>query len=70
MMRNDIPFDLCGKTIVGTYFDVPVMGMVVESRLRHGKEIIHYVELNTAVEVFGSLRNSVIVNHADIVSLA
>lgn len=55
-------WDLTGKQIVGNYVDTfKVSGIVRESRVGFGGLVRHYVNLDVPVKVFGSERQSVVI---------
>lgn len=56
-----------GLKVTGMYLgDIPVSGKVRRSLSTYGGGIKHYVDLDTPVKVFGSIRETVILNHEDI----
>ena len=57
-------WDLTGLRVYGIYQDLfPCGGIVSESRVKYGGEVTHTVELNTPIEVFGAIRDRVIMEH-------
>lgn len=60
-------WNLEGMTVTGKYMDeFPITGKVRVSRVAYGGGIKHHIDLDTPIEVYGSIRDSVIVNHFDI----
>ena len=49
--------------------EYPVTGKVRLSRVKYGGEISHHVELDPPLELFGELRNTVILEHKHIESV-
>jgi hypothetical protein len=65
-MKNDI-WNLEGMKVWGTYLNTfPVGGTVTESRVKYGGKVCHTVKLNSPIEVFGAIRETVILEHSDI----
>lgn len=60
-------WDLEGMTVSGKYMgEFPVTGKVRLSRVKYGGWVTHHVDLDTPIEVYGSIRDSVILNQHDI----
>lgn len=63
-------WNLEGMTITGKYMgDFPVTGKVRLSRVKYGGVVSHHVDLDTPIEVFGNMRDQVILNHYEIESV-
>lgn len=63
-------WNLEGMTITGKYMgDFPVTGKVRLSRVKYGGVVSHHVDLDTPIEVFGNMRDKVILNHYEIESV-
>lgn len=60
-------WNLEGLVIEGRYLgEFPVTGRVELSRFSYGGRIRHHVKLNTPVEVYGAIRDFVIMDHFNI----
>jgi hypothetical protein len=58
---------LDGKRIVGMYMgEYPVSGTVYLSRVKYGGGMSHHVTLNSPIEVFGAVRESIILDANEI----
>jgi hypothetical protein len=56
-----------GLSVEGKYLDeFPVSGSVVLSRVAYGGAVKHTVVLATPIEVYGAMRERVILDHKDI----
>lgn len=56
-------WDLTGKQVIVNYVDTfKVSGVVRESRITYGGVVRHYINLDVPVKVFGSERDSVVVD--------
>jgi hypothetical protein len=55
-------WNLEGLTVRGTYFGVPVEGVVTESRVKYGGTVQHTVDLFFPITVFGDERTSVLLD--------
>ena len=54
-------WDLSGKKVRGTYMnEVDIQGVVESSRIKYGGDVIHYVKLDEPKEIYGSLRDVVV----------
>jgi hypothetical protein len=63
-------WDLTGMTVSGQYMgEIPVTGKVRLSRVKYGGEISHHVDLDTPMNIFGSIRNTVILEHKHVESV-
>jgi hypothetical protein len=63
-------WNLEGQRVSGMYLgQFPVTGIVRESRVRYGGRVSHTVELENPVEVFGAVRESVILYDGSIEDL-
>lgn len=63
-------WNLEGKKVTGTYLqEFPVTGQVSLSRVAYGGEVHHYVVLDTPIEVYGRLADTVILRHGEIAEL-
>ena len=59
-------WNLEGLTVRGTYFGVPVEGVVTESRVKYGGTVQHTVDLFFPITVFGSERTTVLLDANEI----
>lgn len=50
--------------------DFPVQGIVTLSRVKYGGGVSHHIKLDLPLVVYGAVRDTVIVEHADIYSVA
>jgi hypothetical protein len=58
---------LDGMRIIGMYMgDYPVSGTVRLSRVKYGNGMSHHVTLDNPINVFGAVRDSVILNENEI----
>lgn len=58
---------LDGRRVVGMYMgDYPVSGIVRLSRVKYGGGMSHHVTLNSPIEVFGAVRESIILDAKEI----
>lgn len=56
-----------GFEVEGLYMgDIPVSGTVYLSRVKYGGGVSHHVDLSEEINVFGEMRDSVILDHKDI----
>ena len=63
-------WNLENMIVSGQYMgEYPVTGKVRLSRVKYGGEISHHVELESPLELFGELRNTVILEHKHIESV-
>jgi hypothetical protein len=60
---NYAQWDLTGLRIHGQYLDLDVAGIVESSRVAYGGSIKHTVVLDEPLNVYGTMRERVIVNH-------
>lgn len=59
-----------GMTVTGKYLgEFPVTGKVELSRVKYGGEVSHHVVLETPIEVYGEMRDRVILEHRNIESV-
>ena len=57
-------WNLEGMRVVGSYMgQIPVTGKVELSRVQYGGEVSHHIALDTPVEVYGAVRDRVILEH-------
>lgn len=60
-------WDLEGMKVFGLYMgQFPVTGKVELSRVAYGGEVKHHVALDTPIEVYGAMRDRVILEHGRI----
>ena len=60
-------WNLEGSFITGLYLDeFQVTGRVRVSRVKYGGGISHHIDLIKPMEIYGSIRDSVIINHCDV----
>lgn len=64
-MSNNTAWVLEGLTVTGLYLDsIPVTGKITLSRVKYGGAITHHLQLDKPVNVYGVIRDSVILeNH-------
>jgi hypothetical protein len=55
-------WNLEGLTVRGTYFGLPVEGVVTESRVKYGGSVQHTVDLFFPITMFGQERTSVLLD--------
>lgn len=61
-------WNLEGLQVEGKYLgEIPVSGVVDLSRIQYGGTVSHHVKLDNAVNVFGAIRERVILNHTEVV---
>jgi len=57
-------WNLEGLTVRGLYMgSMPVAGRVERSRVQYGGEVSHHVVLNVPIQVYGAIRDRVILEH-------
>lgn len=60
-------WDLEGLHVTATYLDeIPVSGRVHLSRVAYGGRVNHHITLDAPINVFGAVRESVIIEHAQV----
>ena len=59
-------WNLEGQTVRGTYFGLPVEGVVTLSRVKFGGTVQHTVELFFPITMFGSERTTVLLDANEI----
>lgn len=60
-------WNLEGSMVAGAYMgEFPVVGRVELSRVKYGGEVSHHIVLEEPIEVYGALRDRVILNHRDV----
>ena len=63
-------WDLEGKTVSATYMgEFPITGKVRLSSVKYGGEVSHHIDLDTPIEIYGNIRESVILEHKHIESV-
>jgi hypothetical protein len=56
-----------GMRVRGTYLDeFPVVGTVTLSRVCYGGTVNHHVRLDTPMQVYSAIRETVILEHKDV----
>ena len=66
-MSNLNQWILEGLTVTGLYLDsIPVEGKVSLSRVKYGGKVSHHVQLIKPIDVYGSSRERVILDHEQI----
>ena len=60
-------WNLEGLTVRGTYFGLPVEGVVTESRVKYGGTVQHTVDLFFPITMFGDERTSVLLDANEVV---
>ena len=57
-------WNLEGLHVEGNYMGLfEVRGVVDESRVKYGGEVAHHIALDTPIEVYGQMRDRVILEH-------
>ena len=60
-------WNLEGMKVSGKYMgEFPVTGKVRLSRVKYGGGVSHHIDLIEPIEIYGSIRESVILNHFEI----
>ena len=60
-------WNLEGLRIQATYLEeIPVAGRVTLSRVAYGGRVNHHIQLDSPINVYGNVRDSVIVEHATV----
>jgi hypothetical protein len=63
-------WNLEGMQVSGLYMGkFPVSGKVWLSRVKYGGEISHHINLDKSVEIYGTERDSVILNHSEVLQV-
>jgi hypothetical protein len=63
----NMAWNLEGKRVNGFYMgQFPYTGMVVESRVKYGGQVQHTIQVDTPFEVYGSVRDHVLVSTTEI----
>lgn len=63
-------WDLTGKRVLGKYLgDQEVVGTVEHSRVALGGRINHYVNLDAAIEVYGAVRDRIILEEPELIRI-
>jgi hypothetical protein len=63
-------WDLEGLTVSGLYLgSIPVKGKVDLSRVEYGGEVSHHVQLESPINIYGEMRERVILMHKHISSI-
>jgi hypothetical protein len=63
-------WDLEGLTVTGLYLgSIPVKGNVDLSRVEYGGEVSHHVQLESPINIYGEMRERVILMHKHISSI-
>ena len=56
-----------GLRVTGRYLDsIKVEGTITLSRVKYGGTLSHHIQLDRPVEVYGAMRDSVILDHSQI----
>jgi hypothetical protein len=64
-------WNLENLNVTAVYLDsIPVAGMVTLSRVRYGGEVSHHITLTSPITVYGTVRDSVIVDHKHIQTIS
>ena len=59
-----------GNLIAGNYMGIfPYSGRIVSSRVKYGGKVQHTVELLSAINVFGDVRNTILVDEDELVAV-
>jgi hypothetical protein len=63
-------WNLEGLTVHGLYMDeFSISGKVRLSRVKFGGGVSHHIDLSEPVEIYGTVRESVILNHENVVKV-
>lgn len=63
-------WNLDGMNVTAKYMgEFPITGKVRVSRVKYGGTVSHHIDLDTPISVYGSIRDSVIIDHSDIISV-
>jgi len=63
-------WNLEGMHISGLYMGkFPVSGKVWLSRVKYGGEVSHHINLDKPVEIYGTERDTVILNHSEVLQV-
>ena len=62
-------WNLEGMTVTGNYLDIPVKGIVELSRVAYGGRVKHTLVLETPINVFQAIRDRVILDHSEILTV-
>lgn len=63
-------WNLEGMHISGLYMgSIPVSGKVWLSRVKYGGEVSHHINLDKPVEIYGTERDTVILNHSEVLQV-
>jgi len=61
-------WNLEGQRVVGVYLDAyTVAGTVIWSRVKYGGTVQHTVQLDQPLELFGNQRDSVLLDHNELI---
>lgn len=64
-------WNLEGLKVKANYLgEFPVSGKVTLSRVKFGGLVAHHITLDTPLKVFGAIRESVIIDHAEVLSVS
>ena len=70
MMLGGAIWNLEGMHISGLYMgNIPVSGKVWLSRVKYGGEVSHHINLDKVISVYGTERDSVILNHSEVLQV-
>lgn len=60
-----------GLSVTGMYMnEFPVSGKVDLSRVKYGGSVCHHIVLDEPIQVYGAMRDRVILEHSEILSVA
>jgi hypothetical protein len=69
--ENTMQWNLENLKVSARYLgDFPVQGIVTLSRVKYGGGVSHHIKLDLPLVVYGAIRDTVIVDHADVYSVA
>jgi len=64
-------WNLENLNVTAVYLDsIPVVGKVTLSRVKYGGEVSHHIALASPITVYGTVRDSVIVDHRNIQTIS
>ena len=67
MWNREGMWNLENMIVTGKYMgEFPVTGKVRLSRVKYGGGVSHHIDLIEPIEIYGSIRESVILNHFEI----
>lgn len=59
-------WDRTGEKVEGQYLGIAISGTVTDSRVKYGGSVQHTIQLDTPIDVFGEMRDEVLVDSGDL----